>query len=126
MSLFILTEENTEALKRATRSARPQIKSSHLTEALAAALGFRTHAALRAALVAAPRLPPDLADCSQASFIDRLHALGYDDEGAVDLKGTVILAVATGMTTELGQITSTPEVRGETRRILYLLSSLGP
>jgi hypothetical protein len=41
-------------------------------------------------------------------------------------KGTVILAVATGMTTELGQITNTLEVRGETRRILYLLSSLGP
>jgi hypothetical protein len=38
------------ALKSHIRAARPEIKSSHVDEALAFAFGFRTHAALLAAL----------------------------------------------------------------------------
>lgn len=47
MAVLRLTPANTQFVKRQLRLVHPDIKSSHLTEALAAALGKRTHAALK-------------------------------------------------------------------------------
>lgn len=77
MSLIILTEENWVAAKAALHKALPAIGSSHLAEAMAAGLGFQTHAAVRAAMKANAGLHPPLADGDDARFIERLEKLGY-------------------------------------------------
>jgi len=46
MPAILLTPKNVEFAKRRLRLRFPDVKSSHHTEALAAGLGFRTHAAL--------------------------------------------------------------------------------
>jgi len=46
MAALLLTRENHDALKDALRGSCPDIGSSHASEALACAFGFRTHAAL--------------------------------------------------------------------------------
>ena len=69
------------ALKNRLSARFPEGKSSHLTEAIAAGLGYASHAALRASLGAAPpaRLPP----FNAMRFISRLAALGYDPLGSL-------------------------------------------
>lgn len=64
------------ALKNRLQSRFPDGKSSHLTEAIAAGLGFASHAALRARLCASPTttLPP----FNVVHFVQRLNALGYE------------------------------------------------
>lgn len=64
------------ALKIRLHSRFPEGRSSHLTEAIAAGLGYSTHAALRASLAKSlsTRLPP----FNAMHFIRRLMALGYD------------------------------------------------
>ena len=47
MPLFILTQANIDAAKAALRMSLPEIRSGHLTEALAFSLGFGTAAGLR-------------------------------------------------------------------------------
>lgn len=51
------------------------VSSAHLSEALAAALGFRTHAALRAALANGPTA--EAQKLSNVRFLKRLRDLGY-------------------------------------------------
>ncbi len=46
MAVLRLTPANLVFMKRSLRKAYPDVKSSHLTEALAAAVGSKTHAAL--------------------------------------------------------------------------------
>lgn len=89
MSLLILTHENIEGLKREAREQMPFAKSSHLSEAIASALGFRTHAALRAKLAAEADLPPDVAECDSARFVIRLTELGYAAASAIKLAEVV-------------------------------------
>jgi len=64
------------ALKNRLQSRFPEGKSSHLTEAIAAGLGFSSQAALRARLTesAATTLPP----FNVVHFVKRLNALGYE------------------------------------------------
>jgi hypothetical protein len=66
-----------QALKCVAHERMPHIKSAHLAEALAAALGFRTQAALRAHLQDAAQAlaPMSLRD---AFFHTRLRELGYE------------------------------------------------
>lgn len=78
MSLLILTEENGVALKRATRGFLPQISSAHLSEGLAFALGFNTHAALRASMAADQQHLPYLVTVDMSRFEDRISRLGYE------------------------------------------------
>ena len=78
MSIFILTDDNIDAAKAALRTALPAIRSAHLTEAIAAGLGFQTHAALRAALASEVGKPPAVADAASSRFTKRLAELGYD------------------------------------------------
>ncbi|PTS89734.1 hypothetical protein DBR17_02815 [Sphingomonas sp. HMWF008] len=78
MPIFILTDDNIDAAKAALRVALPAIRSAHLTEAIAAGLGFQTHAALRAALASDTGKPPAVADAASSMFTKRLAELGYD------------------------------------------------
>ena len=47
MSKFVLIKENIESLKSLLKKEYPQIKSSHLTEAIARGLSFGSNAAMR-------------------------------------------------------------------------------
>ena len=82
MASLPLTQLSLASLKRCLREFYPEVASSHLTEALATALGFRTHASLRATLTEHTADPIiQLIDNSQ--FIARLNTLGYpiSDDG---------------------------------------------
>ena len=76
MAAIALTEPNLFELKNALTKAKPSVRSSHLTEAVAAALGFRTNASLRAAL-SADHADPPIVCLDDKSFDRRLQALGY-------------------------------------------------
>lgn len=82
MPLVILTQINVDAAKMALRKSLPNIRSGHLTEALASGLGFNTNAALRAAIASEAAKPPALADADPELFVGRLSAFGYHDGGA--------------------------------------------
>ena len=68
------------ALKNRLHARFPEGRSSHLTEAIAAGLGFASHAALRARLGSLPsnRLP----SFNAMHFLGRLAALGYEPLGS--------------------------------------------
>ena len=69
-----LTSENVQTVKRALRAHFPQLQSAHLTEALAAAFGKRTHAALLADLAGASSDKRFVA-LDESAFADRLKTL---------------------------------------------------
>lgn len=71
------TEEQLRHLKRRLRTRFPQVKSSHIVEALAAAQGFNTYAALLAAVQEPMRLPLGPRFDTQ-KFRQRLLLLDYD------------------------------------------------
>ncbi|MBV61233.1 MAG: hypothetical protein CMH65_08030 [Nevskiales bacterium] len=54
MTAIAFSTAAVDSAKRALRDFMPDSKSAHITEALAAGLGFRTHAALISAIKAAP------------------------------------------------------------------------
>jgi hypothetical protein len=77
MSILLLHEPNVGAAKTALRSLLPEIRSGHLTEALAAGLGYRTHAALLAGMAVDAERFPDVAEIDEGAFAARIEALGY-------------------------------------------------
>jgi hypothetical protein len=77
MTLLILTQPNVDAVKMALRRSIPGIRSAHLTEALAAALGFKTNAALRATIAQEKDRPPMLVEAEPKRFTIRLAELGH-------------------------------------------------
>lgn len=81
MAAIAVSEAHINAVKKALREDFFDEKSSHLSEALAAALGYRTHAALLADLPKLAEDPP-IVLLSTEGFVSRLHELGYprDDE----------------------------------------------
>ena len=52
MAFIVFTRRNIAAIKALMRTALPDLGSAHADEALAAGIGFRTHAAMLAALKA--------------------------------------------------------------------------
>lgn len=64
-------------LKNALRDRFPFVKSAHLSEAIAAAAGYRTNAAFLAHSTATSSLPEFRFD--SILFVERLHAFGYLD-----------------------------------------------
>lgn len=82
MTAIALAEPSLAALKKSLRKDLPDVRSSYLTEALAAALNFRTHASLIAALPGQASDPAiQLLDYER--FEARLCDFGYqlaDDE----------------------------------------------
>lgn len=70
-------------VKARLSAAIPHISSSHLTESLASAAGFRTNAALRASLWEPGKDPvtcPAL-EFHDRKFLERLRQFGYEDAG---------------------------------------------
>ena len=58
MVAWLLFPDNTAFAKSALRAELPSVKSSHMAEAFAASLGFRTYAALLASQKKANSLRP--------------------------------------------------------------------
>ncbi|MEA3387878.1 MAG: hypothetical protein U9R64_01190, partial [Pseudomonadota bacterium] len=71
MASVSLTDDGLRAVKRALVSRFPDDKSSHLTEALAAACGFRTHASLLAAVRDTDPQDPNFVLLDEAAFLAR-------------------------------------------------------
>jgi hypothetical protein len=94
MPVFFLTPDNCEFAKRAMRGRLPLVKSTHLTEALAAAFGYRTHAALLASLELSDARRPALVPVDPARLSSRLQELGC---GIVDPSGLVEIVRAPEM-----------------------------
>lgn len=89
MPILFLTPDNCSFVKRALRKRLSTVKSTHLSEALATALGFRTHAALLAAMKAAIANRPMLTQVDEGRMGERLRGLGYGPMVPVDLAGIV-------------------------------------
>lgn len=70
-----LTESALTSVKRAVRQDYPNHKSSHLTEAIAAACGFASQAALRASMSERAPAHPDFAVLEELPFLSRLAAM---------------------------------------------------
>lgn len=76
MASIPLLEFTLSALKKALRTACPAVRSAHLSEAVAAALGFRTHAALLTT-VQAQTGEPGIQILNDDRFRARLLDFGY-------------------------------------------------
>lgn len=77
MSILFLTADNCGFVKRALSKSSSEIKSTHLSEALAAALGFRTHAALLAKIKVNSVNQPIIVQIDDGRMKERLRKLGY-------------------------------------------------
>ena len=77
MANYAVSLTSLRLLKNALQDRFPFVKSSHLSEAIAAAAGFRTNAALRAHCSATASLPELRLD--NMRFVERLYTLGYRD-----------------------------------------------
>lgn len=75
MTAFVLTEDNLACEKRRIRHLFPDAKSSHVSEALAAALGRRTHAALLEEIKKVDSDHPPVFAINEDVFRARLKAL---------------------------------------------------
>jgi len=85
MTAIAFSEAGIAVFKRAAKANFPDSKSSHLCEALAVGLGFRTHASLLAALQAADTTDPDYIGFEDEAMVARLRAL--DPEGVPEDEG---------------------------------------
>lgn len=93
MAIFILHTDNLTACKEALRALLPNVRSSHLTEAIAAGLGFQTNASLVAKLKGEGAALPDIARVDDGSFAARLVEFGYANPPAIALTALVRSAV---------------------------------
>jgi hypothetical protein len=75
MANFALSRTSVRSLKNALKDRFPTVKSAHLSEAIAATAGFRTHAALLAYTQSTTAVPIVFLD--DKPFVQRLHQLGY-------------------------------------------------
>ena len=75
MANFALSQATVRSLKNALQDRLPFVKSAHLSESIATAAGFRTHAALLAYTSSTTAVP--LVFLGEEAFVRRLHELGY-------------------------------------------------
>ena len=87
MTAIPLTESALTTVKRAVRQGYPNHKSSHLTEAIAPACGFASHAALRARMLERTPAHPDFALLEELPFLNRLAAVTGVPISDEDLRG---------------------------------------
>lgn len=76
MAVIPISAGRLRYLKNALQDCFPTAKSSHLSEALAAGLGFRTNAALLSWMTDSG-LEPDVSALNEQSFVARLAEFGY-------------------------------------------------
>jgi hypothetical protein len=89
MAATPLCEAPLAALKKSLRDEFPFVKSSHLSEALAYSMGFRTNASLQAALVG-PEQDRPFVLLKTHRFVERLVELGYEDDPEFDFEITIL------------------------------------
>ncbi|EJV1370989.1 hypothetical protein RXE43_000629 [Pseudomonas aeruginosa] len=75
-STYFVSEAAVRNLKQRAERRVSGVRSAHMSEVVAAALGFRTHAALRAALHG--RATTEASKPSNARAVQRLRQLGYN------------------------------------------------
>ena len=85
MAAIALTEASVVAVKNSLRDEFPDSTSAHLSEALACSLGYRTNAALRAALKTG-RSDPFFVILSTEKMVARLLEFGYPDDPEFDFE----------------------------------------
>jgi len=79
-----LTDSGLRNVKRALQVRFPDEKSSHLTEALAAACGFNSHAALLAKMQGGNPSDPDFVLLEEKPFFERLSKIATRATTAID------------------------------------------
>jgi len=89
MAASLLTRDNIDFVKRALRGTLPAVRASHRAEAFAAAAGFRTHAALLAALKGTGDDHPSFVNVDPARFAARLADFGHGGADGESLVGLV-------------------------------------
>lgn len=88
MAATPLCEAPLAALKKSLRDEFPHVQSSHLSEALAYSLGFRTYAAMLAAM-AGPESDRPFVLLSNERMCERLVQLCYDEDPEFDFELTI-------------------------------------
>lgn len=88
MAATPLCEAPLAALKKSLRDEFPHVKSSHLSEALAYSLGFRTYAAMSAAMTGLEGDRPFVL-LSSERMSERLVQLGYEEDPEFDFELTI-------------------------------------
>lgn len=88
MAAIPLCEAPLAALKKSLRDEFSDVKSSHLTEALAYSLGHGTYASMQAAMTGPERDRPYVL-LDSARFVERLIQLGYEDDPEFDFEMTI-------------------------------------
>lgn len=78
MAIILLTEANLSFLKKELHKTCPGVRSCHLTEAIACALGFNTHSALLAEKNKHPSHVPAICDVSDQLLHQRIRTLCSD------------------------------------------------
>jgi len=86
MASIPLTDNNIASVKEALRTFKPNVRSSHLTEALAVSLRRRTHASLLAELPIVSSDPP-IEFLDESLFDQRLQELGYPSDPRFSFEG---------------------------------------
>jgi hypothetical protein len=86
MAAIQLTRGGVSALKAVIRKQFPDVRSSHLTEALAAAMGRRSHAAVLAEVDQVPEQDAPFVLLDMNQFNVRLQAFGYPPEEEFDFE----------------------------------------
>jgi hypothetical protein len=89
MAATPLCESPLVALKKSLRDEFPYVRSTHLSEALAYSLGFRTYAAMQASMTG-PEPDRPFIVLKTPRFIERLVQLGYEDDPEFDFEMTII------------------------------------
>ncbi len=121
MAAIPLSAESLRSLKNALHDHLSAVKSSHMSEALAAALGFRTHAALLTQVAAGA--PSVLYPLSETRFVERLHQLQYPEVQAFSfddlMHGNGVLEEFRTLIQRLRKLEEQPKGR---REEIYLVS----
>jgi hypothetical protein len=91
-----LCVEPLQELKKSLRDEFPGVKSSHLSEALAFSMGFRTYAAMQAAMTGL-ELDRPFYLLSTDGMRKRLMELGYPDDPEFDFETTIVSLASHGL-----------------------------
>ena len=83
MAVFLLSLDNVGFIKEHLREVLPDVKSGHLTEALASGVGYRTHAAMLAAIKEEPINHPPLGSIDDTRVTSRLVEFGYENINSI-------------------------------------------
>jgi hypothetical protein len=90
MPSFFLTPAVFSSFKRASRAQLPEVRHTHVLEALARAFGFNTLAALQSQLSDGPHGTGFAAELSVDAMRSRLVELGYQDALSLDIDFSTI------------------------------------